>query len=96
MKIKNRRTVLHRIYVIISEDTFRPILVTPIQLAHLNETPKGKKLFLSHRYCHTGGDFWVIRTKDGLQSIPDPLPSVVSSAGPDWFADFVAEDLLQD
>jgi hypothetical protein len=63
---------LHRVDVILSGRTLRPILVTGAQLAKLNRLPLGTEVFLSRFYCYRGGDCRVIRTKDGLQWVPSP------------------------
>jgi hypothetical protein len=36
----------------------------------------GKEVFLSNRYCQIAGDFWVIRTNDGLQYMPNPYGGI--------------------
>jgi hypothetical protein len=73
LKIKNRKCELHQIAVPMIGKTLRIIHVTPKQLEKLNAIPVGKEVFLSQYYCHIGGDFWVIRTNDGLQYVPNPF-----------------------
>jgi len=68
MKVKNRKVTLHQVNVAMG----RVIHVTPKQLEKLNSIPVGKELFLSNYYCQIGGDFWAIRTRDGLQYLPNP------------------------
>jgi hypothetical protein len=70
VKIKNREVELRQISVPMIGNTMRIIHVTPKQLAKLNAIPVGKEVFLSQYYCQIGGDFWVIRTNDGLQYVP--------------------------
>jgi hypothetical protein len=72
LKIKSRRLVLHKIVVTMCGGTLRSILVTPVQLANLNRVTVGTEFFLSRRYCYSADAFWVIRTKDGLQYMPNP------------------------
>jgi hypothetical protein len=72
MKIKNRRVLLHQIKIPVCGRTYRHILVTSAQLAKLHRAQVGTEIFLNCYYCHTGGDFWVIRTKDGLHYMPNP------------------------
>ena len=72
MKIKNRQAALRRICVPLGGCSLMYIYVTDKQLVRLNRTPVGKEVFLSDRYCQIGGSFWVIRTKDGLQYVPNP------------------------
>lgn len=74
MRIKHRKVALRRIYVTLGDRSSRPIYVTDKQLAHLNRIPVAREIFLSNFYCHIGGDFWVIRTNDGLQYMPNPNP----------------------
>ena len=72
MKIKNRKMELHQINVVIWGAMSRTILVTSAQLVKLNKVPVGKEFFLSRYYCYSHGDFWAIRTRDGLQYMPNP------------------------
>ena len=72
MVIKNRKTELYKVTVPMFGWTVRNIYVTRKQLAKLNSIQVGKEAFLSRRYCQLGGDFWVIRTRDGLQYMPNP------------------------
>ena len=72
MKVKNRKMALHQVNVIIGGRMFRPILVTTAQLAKLDRLPVGKEVFLSRYYCYSGGEFWIIRTSDRLQYLPNP------------------------
>ena len=72
MKIKNRKVELRQIAVPMIGNTRRIIHVTPKQLEKLNALPVGKEVFPSLYYCQIGGDFWVIRTNDGLQYLPNP------------------------
>jgi len=72
LKIKNRKVELRQIAVPMIGKTLRIIHVTPKQLEKLNAIPVGKEVFLSQYYCQIGGDFWVIRTNDGLQYVPNP------------------------
>ncbi len=81
MKIKNRKAALRRIYVPLGDGSFRPIHVTEKQLARLTRIPVGKEVFLSKRYCQIGGDFWVIRTNDGLQYMPSAYRGTMQGIG---------------
>ncbi len=81
VKIKNRKVTLRRICVPMGACTFIPIHVTDKQLARLNRIPVGKEVFLSKRYCQIGGDFWVIRSKDGLQYMPNAYPGTKEGIG---------------
>ena len=81
LNIKNRKVKLRRICVPLGARTFRPIHVTEKQLVHLNRIPVGQEVFLSNRYCQIGGDFWVIRTKDGLQYMPNFYPGSKEGIG---------------
>ena len=72
MVIKNRRQELHTVSVPMFGKTSTSIYVTRKQLAKLNSIPVGTEVFLSRRYCQLGGDFWAIRTRDGLQYMPSP------------------------
>lgn len=72
MKIKNRKVLMHRILVPMGGRSCKIIYVTAKQLIGLNKIPVGKEVFLSDRYCHISGGFWVIRTIDGLQYMPFP------------------------
>jgi hypothetical protein len=72
MVIKNRKCELYKVSVPMFWKTSIDIYVTPKQLAKLNSIPVGKELFLSRRYCQLGGGFWAIRTRDGLQYMPNP------------------------
>jgi len=72
VRIKNRKVQLYRIMVPTFGRTLRIIFVTQKQLANLNSIAVGQEVFLSHRYCQIGGDFWVVRTTEGLQYIPSP------------------------
>ena len=72
VKIRNRKVELRQIAVPMIGNTLRIIHVTPKQLEKLNALPVGKEVFLSLYYCQIGGDFWVIRTNDGLQYVPNP------------------------
>jgi hypothetical protein len=72
VKIRNRKVELREIAVPMIGNTLRIIHVTPKQLEKLNALPVGKEVFLSLYYCQIGGDFWVIRTNDGLQYVPNP------------------------
>ena len=80
IKIKNRKLVLHKIMVMICGDTLGSILVTPAQLANLNRVTVGTEFFLSRRYCYRSDAFWVIRTRDGLQYMPNPHKGSVNDA----------------
>ena len=80
VKIKNRKVELCQIAVPMIAKTSRIIHVTPKQLEKLNAIPVGKEVFLSHYYCQIGGDFQVIRTKDGLQYVPNPYRPLESDA----------------
>jgi hypothetical protein len=72
VKIKNRKVELCQIAVPMIGKSLRIIHVTPKQHEKLNAMPVGKEVFLSQYYCQIGGDFWVIRTNDGLQYVPNP------------------------
>jgi hypothetical protein len=72
LKIRNRQCELRRIAVPMIGKTLRVIHVTAKQLERLNAVPVGKEVFLSQHYCHIGRNFWVIRTNDGLQYMPNP------------------------
>jgi hypothetical protein len=80
VKIKNRKLSLHIVDVVIGSGYFRPILVTPSQLAKLNHLPGGKEIFLTNYYCYRGGEFSVIRTPNGLQYIPSPYRADANDA----------------
>jgi hypothetical protein len=71
MKIKSRKAELYMISVSTIKG-LRPIYVTKKQLAKLNALPVGKEIFLSRCYCLLRGDFHVLRTKSGLQYMPNP------------------------
>jgi hypothetical protein len=72
LKIRNRQCELRQIAVPMIGKTLRIIHVTAKQLEKLNAIPVGEEVFLSRYYCHIGGNFWVIRTNDGLQYMPNP------------------------
>jgi hypothetical protein len=72
VRIKKRKVQLYRIIVPMFGSTLKIIFVTAKQLAKLNLIGIGKEVFLSRRYCQIGGAFWVVRTTDGLQYIPNP------------------------
>lgn len=80
VKIKNRKVELCQIAVPMIAKTSRIIHVTPKQLEKLNAIPVGKEVFLSQYYCQIGGDFQVIRTKDGLQYVPNRYRPLESDA----------------
>lgn len=80
MKIKNRKITLHQITVPMGGRQLTVIHVTQKQLEKLNSIPSGKEIYLSARYCQLGGDFWVIRTRDGLQYMPNPYSAVQDDA----------------
>jgi hypothetical protein len=72
MKIQCRKVELYIISVPMLNRVSRPIYVTKKQLAKLNALQVGKEIFLSRFYCLLRGEFRVLRTKDGLQYMPNP------------------------
>jgi hypothetical protein len=72
MKIQRRKVDLYKIIVPMINGCCRYIYVTKKQLEKLNALPVGEEISLSRLYCYLGGDFHVLRTKDGLQYMPNP------------------------
>jgi len=72
MKVKNRKVTLHQITVPMGGRRLTVIHVTPKQLEKLNSISVGKEFFLSNYYCQIAGDFWAIRTRNGIQYLLNP------------------------